>query len=125
MRYLHMIDNMTGADVDLLQTPEYTFTAKTTDYESRFKLVFSANGNANGDDAPFAFVDATGNIVIMADAMADAFDASLQVMDVMGRVVVSVGGHTRCVPTTGMAPGVYVLRFVNGNNVRTQKVVIE
>jgi hypothetical protein len=48
--YLHLIDNMTGADVDLLpllrgqgglnQPATYTFTAKTTDYESRFKLVF-------------------------------------------------------------------------------------
>ena len=38
--YLHLIDNLTGADVDLLASPTYTFTAKTTDYESRFKLVF-------------------------------------------------------------------------------------
>ena len=41
--YLHLIDNLTGADVDLLASPTYTFTAKTTDYESRFKLVFSTN----------------------------------------------------------------------------------
>jgi hypothetical protein len=54
MAYLHLIDNMTGADIDLLSTQNviagedpqspalsYTFTAKTTDYESRFKLVFS------------------------------------------------------------------------------------
>lgn len=39
--YLHLIDNMTGAEVDLLQTPSYSFEAKTTDYVSRFKLVFS------------------------------------------------------------------------------------
>ena len=52
LAYLHLIDNMTGADVDLL-VPEpvegpasYTFTAKTTDYESRFKLVFSASEDA-------------------------------------------------------------------------------
>ena len=31
MGYLHLIDNLTGADVDLLQTPEYVFTAQTTD----------------------------------------------------------------------------------------------
>jgi hypothetical protein len=42
--YLHLIDNLTGADVDLLQMPEYTFTAKTTDYASRFRLVFSICG---------------------------------------------------------------------------------
>ena len=33
----------TGADIDLLQTPSYTFEARTTDNTSRFKLVFSVN----------------------------------------------------------------------------------
>ena len=40
--YLHLVDTITGSDVDLLATPTYTFIAKTTDYASRFKLVFSA-----------------------------------------------------------------------------------
>ena len=39
--YLHLIDNLTGADVDLLAEPSYTFETKTSDYASRFKLVFS------------------------------------------------------------------------------------
>jgi hypothetical protein len=38
--YLHLVDTITGAEVDLLATPSYTFAAKTTDYASRFKLVF-------------------------------------------------------------------------------------
>lgn len=41
--YFHLIDNLTGADTDLLQTPSYTFEANTTDTESRFKLVLSVN----------------------------------------------------------------------------------
>ena len=41
MEYLHLIDNMTGADIDLLQTPEYTFQARTTDNASRFQLIFA------------------------------------------------------------------------------------
>ena len=44
MDYLHLIDNLTGADIDLLATPSYTFDAKTTDYASRFRLVFSVLG---------------------------------------------------------------------------------
>ena len=31
----------------------------------------------------------------------------------------------RHVTTEGMTPGVYVLRLINGNNVMTQKMVIE
>lgn len=38
--YLHLIDNITGLDIDLLQTPSYTFKASMTDSKSRFKLVF-------------------------------------------------------------------------------------
>jgi uncharacterized repeat protein (TIGR02543 family) len=119
--YLHLIDNLTGANVDMLQTPEYVFTAQTTDYESRFKLVFSASANANGDNEAFAFIDASGNIIITADAC----DASLQVIDMMGRIIVTHGGRIQCVPTSGMTHGVYVLRLINGNDVRTQKIVIE
>ncbi|MCR5659337.1 MAG: hypothetical protein K6G25_08440 [Bacteroidales bacterium] len=80
--YLHLIDNITGADIDLLDVarnvstvPSYTFHARTTDYASRFRLVFSVCGDANGDNAPFAFIDASGNIVITG--VADAFNASL------------------------------------------------
>ena len=39
----HLIDNLTGADIDLLATPNYTFEAQTTDDASRFKLVFKTN----------------------------------------------------------------------------------
>ena len=138
--YLHLIDNLTGADVDLLavepvETPtggngpstssgaSYTFTAKTTDYASRFRLVFSANpncGDAIGDNAPFAYIS-NGEIVITADAG----DAQLQIFDMMGRIIVSCGGHTRCVPTSGMPADVYVLRLIDGDSVRTQKIVIQ
>ena len=54
---LHLIDNLTGEDIDLLaalrqaQGPaSYTFEAKTTDDANRFKLVFSVGGDANVDD---------------------------------------------------------------------------
>ena len=139
LEYLHLIDNLTGADIDLLtpagrppfkggrgdskdpQQAEYTFTAKTTDYASRFRLVFSEPADEMSANRPFAFI-ADGEIRINE---ADARGASLQVVDVMGRVIVSMGGHTRCVPTAGMTPGVYVLRLIDGENVRTQKIVVE
>ena len=119
--YLHLIDNLTGADVDLLETPAYTFTAKTTDYASRFRLVFSSEvaGEA-ACEPPFAYIN-NGNIVITADAG----DATLQIVDMMGRVIASYGGHTRYVTTNGMLAGVYVLRLINGDKVRVQKIVIE
>jgi hypothetical protein len=38
--YLHLIDKVTGNDVDLLKTPSYTFEAKTKDSLERFTLTF-------------------------------------------------------------------------------------
>ena len=117
--YLHLIDNLTGADVDLLVEPSYTFEAKTTDYDSRFKLVFSVSGDENDEDAPFAFIN-NGNIIIIG-----AEDgAILQIVDVMGRVLVSTDNVSN-VSTNGMAKGVYILRLIKSDDVRTQKIVID
>lgn len=120
--YLHLVDNLTGVDVDLLVTPAYTFTAKTTDYASRFKLVFSASGEADGNNAPFAFIN-NGNIVFTGMG-GGAFNASLQIVDVQGRIIVFRDAVPASLSTAGMAPGVYVLRLINGDDVKTQKIVV-
>ena len=117
--YLHLIDNLTGADVDLLVEPSYTFEAKTTDYASRFKLVFSVSGDENDENAPFAFIN-NGNIIIFG---ADT-GSVLQIVDVMGRVILCRDAM-HCISTSGMTPGVYVLRLINGDDVRTQKIVVD
>ena len=115
--YLHLIDNLTGTDVDLFQTPTYTFTAKTTDYESRFKLVFSVCGDANDDnEAPFAFIS-NGNLIVNGEGI-------LQVTDVTGRFLFT-GNARRQVSTTGFTPGVYVLQLIDGKHIKTQKIVVE
>jgi hypothetical protein len=120
--YLHLIDNLTGADVDLLalrqaQGPaSYTFTAKTTDYASRFRLVFSASGDACEPSGNFAFIS-NGNIIVNGNG-------TLQMIDMMGRVIRSTD-VARNVSTSGIPAGVYVLRLIEGENVRTQKLVIE
>ena len=113
--YLHLIDNLAGIDVDLLQTPTYTFEAKTTDYASRFRLVFNAEDGPSTGSGTFAFV-IDGNIIVNGEGI-------LQVVDAMGRVIIQGDAMNR-VSTSGITSGVYVLRLVNGNNVKTQKIVI-
>ena len=39
--YLHLIDQMTGNDVDLLANPSYSFEAKTIDKAERFKVEYA------------------------------------------------------------------------------------
>ena len=123
--YLHLIDNMTGNDIDCLQKTEYTFTAKTTDYVSRFRLVFDYTGvEENEGDGPsaesetFAYY-ADGEIHLAEPCQG----ASLQIIDMQGRVIVS-GDAARPVSTNGMAAGVYVLRLTSDNGTRTQKIIL-
>ena len=115
--YVHLIDNLTGADVDLLQTPSYTFTAQKDDYASRFRLVFSANENAN-ENEDFAFIS-NGEIIINGEG-------TLQIIDILGRELVHKNLSTlnSKLSTLNLTPGVYVLRLINGENVKTQKIVI-
>ena len=120
MNYLHLIDNMTGNDIDLLQTPSYSFNAKTTDYESRFRLVFAANNESgvSAGSTTFAFYS-NGNWMVNNEG-----EASLQVIDVMGRVLSNQTISGTAELSLNQQPGVYVLRLVNGNDVKTQKIVV-
>lgn len=115
MNYMHLIDNMTGADIDLLANPSYSFDARTTDYASRFRLVF-ATGNS---DDNFAFFN-NGNLVVSNDG-----NATLQVVDVNGRILSSesINGSTSI--SMNVASGVYMIRLINGDNVKVQKVVVK
>ena len=120
MDYLHLIDNIAGNDVDLLTHPSYTFNASNDDYPSRFRLVFSTINNENEDENEnFAFIS-NGQIVITGDAC----NASLQVIDMMGRIVSTEQVNGNSVRLANLAKGVYVLRLV-GNKVMTQKIVVE
>ena len=120
--YLHLIDNMTGVDVDLLKTPNYSFNARTTDYESRFKLVFVSNSAFDGENIKnenFAF-NSNGSWIIINDG-----EATIQVIDMAGRILNSERIDGSCNISFNFAPGLYVLRLINGNNLQTQKIVIE
>ena len=123
LNYLHLIDNMTGSNVDLLANPNYTFNATTNDYAERFKLVFDPHyGVEEHQNETFAYYE-NGEIVIN-DIETQDF-ASLQIVDMTGRVIVSHSGRIQCFPTNGMAPGVYVLRLKTQDGMRTQKLVIQ
>ena len=117
MSYLHLIDNLTGADINLLATPSYTFNAKSDDYASRFRLVFSTNSVSETiENESFAFIS-NGEIIINGIG-------TLQVIDMLGRIIVSQDTE-RQISTNEMNPGVYVLRLIDGEKVKTQKIVIK
>ena len=117
--YLHLIDHMTGNDVDLLQTPSYNFDAQYTDIAARFKLVFAKSNADMGDD--FGFIDASGNLLVLGIEG----NATLQVIDVTGRVLSSETFSGNYSKRINAAAGVYMIRLIQGNDSRTQKIVVK
>ena len=117
--YLHLIDNKTGADVDLLQTPSYTFNATKDDYTSRFRLLFKTNAEDGLSESEVIAYYANGEIHLVETS----HGASLQVIDMTGRIIYCTNA-VRHVSTTGMPSGVYVLRLISGDEIKTQKIVV-
>ncbi len=116
-QYLHLIDNMTGNDTDLLVTDSYSFEAKTSDYASRFKLVFGVKDETSTDSVSnFAYIS-NGEIIINNEGR-----SILQVIDMMGRIISSQEIEGECrISTEDMTAGVYVLNL----NGLTQKIVVK
>lgn len=78
--YLHLIDNATGADIDLLRTPTYTFNSADANYATRFKVVFAEEATNDIVDS-FAFIS-NGQLIINGTG-------TLQVIDILGRQILT------------------------------------
>ena len=116
LSYLHLIDNLTGTDTDLLAVTGYTFAASTTDFADRFRLVFNAHAVS---DASFAYFNGSEWVV------SNEGTATLQLIDMMGRIAIatSINGNST-LDTDDLAPGVYVMRLINTSEVKAQKVIV-
>lgn len=112
--YLHLIDNLTGKNIDLLLDKEYTFYSSTDDNESRFRLIFNPNALVE-DDEIFAYQ--YGDDIIVNG------NGTLQVFDVLGRFIANyqINGDDR---VSKPSPGVYILRMI-GENMKTQKIIVK
>ena len=124
--YLHLIDNMTGTDIDMLRATEYHFEGKTTDYKSRFKLVFEVTGLEEEDDNE----DDNGSTINFAFRMGDEIivngEGYFELFDMQGRRLTAkqLAGSQSSVSLPNVAAGVYLLRLTGDKQVKTQKMVI-
>lgn len=122
--YMHLIDNITGANIDCLTASEYVFEGKTTDYSSRFRLVFDFTGVEENEDASptsqenFAF-QSGDEVVVNGEGVLEVFDINGH--KVMGCEVHN--GQSRVALPT-VANGMYVLRLTDAKQVKVQKMVI-
>ena len=109
--YLHVIDRLTGEDIDMLLDGEYSFIASPSDNDARFivRLGYNANGNVEND----IFAYQNGSDIIVNG------EGELQVFDVTGRMVMNQ--HVNGVQTVNMpSNGVYIFKL----NEKTQKIVV-
>jgi len=117
--YLHLIDNMTGNDIDLLITPSYTFEAKTSDYASRFRLQFAPAEKTTAISDNFAFF-ANGCLHIFNQGK-----AALQLMDMTGRIILTETLQGNLDKTLDLVPGIYVVRLITEREESSMKIVVD
>lgn len=123
VNYLHLVDNLTGADVDLLDaaastgSASFTFDAKTDDYASRFKIVFNNTGNSqNGDN--FAFQ--SGKRLIIPNI---GNDSEMQIFDVMGRNIMTKPCYGSFDEEIYLKSGIYTILLQSESDTQVQKIV--
>ena len=110
--YLHIIDCLTGEDIDMLKEQEYSFIASINDDDSRFIVLLSDKTDANDDD----FAYQSGNSIVVSG------EGELQVFDVMGRMVATqyIDGVGIWRPVS-VQTSVYILKLDN----KIQKIIVK
>jgi len=114
---LILVDNMTGEETNMLLEDGYTFIGSPNDNADRFTVKLGLNHNAGYDDTD-NFVYQNGNELIING------EGTLQIVDILGRVVVSKEIHGQTVNVENLAKGAYIVRMT-GENVKTQKIVVK
>ena len=125
--YAHLIDNLTGADIDLLSANEYKFEASTEDYASRFRLVIDVTGI---DEPQTDYDDTSGQGTFafqFGDELVVTGKGTLQFFDLNGRCLLStnVVGEQSSVALPKVAKGVYLLRLTGSKQTQVQKIIIK
>ena len=109
-----LLDLVSGIETNLLES-SYTFKAMTTDNHNRFVLKMS---NEVLDDESFVYRS--------GDELIVNAEGKVQILDVMGRVVYNgdIVDDNHRINISALNSAAYIIRVVNTNEVKTQKVVI-
>ncbi|MBP9995211.1 MAG: T9SS type A sorting domain-containing protein [bacterium] len=111
---LVLVDNMTGTETNMLLEDSYTFIGSPADNENRFTVKLKIS-NSQDKDEHFAYQNGS-ELVINGEG-------TLQIFDVLGRVVISEEVHGQTVNVGGLNTGAYIVRLT-GESVKTQKIVV-
>lgn len=116
---LYLIDNLKGIQYDMLANDAYTFEGHKNDYYSRFYIVFNVTDVEEYTEHSFVFFDGSQWVV--------TGEGELDFIDLQGRVLWHgklSGGQSR-LSFPVVAKGMYLLRLVNSNETKVQKIIVE
>ena len=115
---IYLLDNITGDKIDILNG-DYTFIANASHDEERFTLLISDNSGTG--DEHFAFINS--NNILINDIKGTA---SVQIFDVTGRqIIANEFNGSACISAEALNDGIYIIRMIDDNGIKTQKIVIQ
>lgn len=115
--YITLVDNLTGKETDMLKS-NYEFSVYSSEEKhDRFTVKFRKKSIAENN----SFVYQSGEELIIN---AEGF---VQIFDVMGRIIYSnnVSCDNNRINISNINSATYVIRLINGNEVKTQKVIVQ
>lgn len=110
--YLHVIDRLTGNDIDMLKESEYQFVGSILDDDDRFIVRVI---DADDDSQDFAYQN--GNDIMIWGI------GELQIFDITGRHIYTKQVNGVEAVQKPSQNGVYILRLI-GKETKTQKMVV-
>ena len=118
---MYLVDNITGVQYDMLLNDSYTFEANKNDYYSRFYITFvlEEEGNDDEDNNSFVFFDGSQWVV--------TGEGTLQFIDVLGHILMQteMTSMQNWVNLPRVASGVYLMRLINGEEIKVQKIIVK
>lgn len=114
---IYLYDRKSGETIDMLAEGEYSFLSEADENPERFVLKLS---NTTDELTSDNFVYQSGE-----DLYVNA-EGTIQIIDMMGRVVYSsdVEGGNNVISISNLNKATYIVRNINENQVRIQKIVI-
>lgn len=123
--YIFLVDNQTGEVTNML-TDEYSFMATTNDNPERFTIKLYNVESVEESLMTESFVYVNNDEIMINNVMGEAV---VEVFDVMGRCVLkkeSSNEKTYVLSSTTMFDdAIYIIRLIDDNGIRTQKLLIE
>ncbi|MBR3914114.1 MAG: leucine-rich repeat domain-containing protein, partial [Bacteroidales bacterium] len=116
---LYLLDKETGEKVNILEE-DYTFMATTYDSAERFVLTMNSDNDTDfdTDNGNFAYISGEDLII--------SVEGAVQIIDVMGRIIYSndVTSDNNRINVSGFDNAAYIVRVVNENGVKVQKIIL-